>query len=54
MIFRRPGILTPARTLPAAARRELAEELGVTGEEPEFLFAHAQRISRRLPWKAVP
>ena len=23
----------------AAARRELAEELGVTGEEPEFLFA---------------
>ena len=29
----------PGEDFAAAARRELAEELGVTGEEPEFLFA---------------
>ena len=39
MIFRRPGYLDPGEDFAAAARRELAEELGVTGEEPEFLFA---------------
>ena len=33
------GHLDPGEDFAAAARRELAEELGVTGEEPEFLFA---------------
>lgn len=33
------GHLDPAEDFAAAARRELAEELGVTGKEPEFLFA---------------
>ena len=38
MIFRRPGILTLVKEVwpPIIA---LAEELGVTGKEPEFLFA---------------
>ena len=40
------GVLAAGETYLEAARRELAEELGVTGPEPRFLFKHRYRGRR--------
>ena len=47
------GVLAAGETYPEAARRELAEELGVTGPEPRFLFRHRYRGEENPSWSAL-
>ena len=44
------GVLAAGETYLEAARRELAEELGVTGPEPRFLFKHRYRGRENPSW----
>jgi isopentenyldiphosphate isomerase len=44
------GMVTAGESYPAAARRELAEELGIEGPEPAFLFMHRYRGDRNNAW----
>jgi isopentenyldiphosphate isomerase len=47
------GVLAAGETYPEAARRELAEELGVSGPEPRFLFKHRYRGEENPSWSAL-
>ena len=47
------GVLAAGETYLEAARRELAEELGVTGPAPRFLFKHRYRGSENPSWSAT-
>jgi isopentenyldiphosphate isomerase len=47
------GVLAAGESYPEAARRELAEELGVTGPEPRFLFKHRYRGEENPSWSAL-
>jgi 8-oxo-dGTP pyrophosphatase MutT (NUDIX family) len=47
------GVLAAGETYLEAARRELAEELGVVGPEPRFLFRHRYRGRENPSWSAL-
>ncbi len=47
------GVVESGEPYAAAARRELGEELGIMGPEPEFLFAHLYLGSRNRSWIQV-
>jgi 8-oxo-dGTP pyrophosphatase MutT (NUDIX family) len=47
------GVLAAGETYLEAARRELAEELGVVGPEPRFLFRHRYRGPENPSWSAL-
>jgi isopentenyldiphosphate isomerase len=47
------GVLAAGETYLEAARRELAEELGVVGPEPRFLFRHRYRGLENPSWSAL-
>jgi isopentenyldiphosphate isomerase len=47
------GVLAAGETYLEAARRELAEELGVAGPEPRFLFRHRYRGPENPSWSAL-
>jgi 8-oxo-dGTP pyrophosphatase MutT (NUDIX family) len=47
------GVLAAGETYLEAARRELAEELGVVGPEPRFLFRHRYRGEENPSWSAL-
>ena len=47
------GVLAAGETYPEAARRELAEELGVAGPEPRFVFKHRYRGEDNPSWSAL-
>jgi 8-oxo-dGTP pyrophosphatase MutT (NUDIX family) len=47
------GVLATGETYLEAARRELAEELGVVGPEPRFLFKHHYRGSENPSWSSL-
>jgi isopentenyldiphosphate isomerase len=47
------GVLAAGETYLDAARRELAEELGVVGPEPRFLFRHRYRGQENPSWSAL-
>jgi 8-oxo-dGTP pyrophosphatase MutT (NUDIX family) len=47
------GVLAAGETYLEAARRELAEELGVVGPEPRFLFRHRYRGQENPSWSAL-
>jgi 8-oxo-dGTP pyrophosphatase MutT (NUDIX family) len=47
------GVLAAGETYLEAARRELAEELGVAGPEPRFLFKHRYRGRENPSWSAT-
>ena len=47
------GVLAAGESYLEAARRELAEELGVVGPEPRFLFKHRYRGSENPSWSAL-
>jgi isopentenyldiphosphate isomerase len=47
------GVLAAGETYLEAARRELAEELGVAGPEPRFLFKHRYRGQENPSWSAL-
>ena len=40
------GVVTSGETYLASARREIAEELGIRGPEPEYMFTHAYEDDR--------
>jgi isopentenyldiphosphate isomerase len=44
------GVVLSGESYPVAARREIDEELGITGVEPEFLFAHLYLGDRNRSW----
>jgi len=44
------GVVTSGEAYDQAARREIAEELGIVGPEPEFLFAHLYLGDRNRSW----
>jgi 8-oxo-dGTP pyrophosphatase MutT (NUDIX family) len=47
------GVLAAGETYLEAARRELAEELGVVGPEPRFLFKHHYTGSENPSWSSL-
>lgn len=47
------GVLAAGETYLEGARRELAEELGVAGPEPRFLFRHRYRGQENPSWSAL-
>jgi 8-oxo-dGTP pyrophosphatase MutT (NUDIX family) len=47
------GVLAAGETYLEGARRELAEELGVVGPEPRFLFRHRYRGRENPSWSAL-
>ncbi len=47
------GVVSSGETYGDAARRELAEELGVSGPEPEYLFTHLYLGDRNRAWIQV-
>ena len=47
------GVLAAGETYLEAARRELAEELGVVGPELRFLFKHRYRGQENPSWSAL-
>jgi 8-oxo-dGTP pyrophosphatase MutT (NUDIX family) len=47
------GVLAAGETYREAAARELAEELGVVGPEPRFLFRHRYRGAENPSWSAL-
>jgi 8-oxo-dGTP pyrophosphatase MutT (NUDIX family) len=47
------GVLAAGETYLEAARRELAEELGVAGPEPRFVFKHRYRGEENPSWSAL-
>jgi len=47
------GVLAADETYLEAARRELAEELGVRGPEPRFVFKHRYRGEDNPSWSAL-
>ena len=47
------GVLAAGETYLEGARRELAEELGVVGPEPRFLFRHRYRGQENPSWSAL-
>src|SRR4029450_5362975 len=47
------GVLAAGETYLEAARRELAEELGVAGPEPRFLFRHRYHGQENPSWRAL-
>jgi 8-oxo-dGTP pyrophosphatase MutT (NUDIX family) len=47
------GVLAAGETYPEAARRELAEELGIVGPEPRFLFKHRYDGRENPSWSAL-
>jgi 8-oxo-dGTP pyrophosphatase MutT (NUDIX family) len=47
------GVLAAGETYLEAARRELAEELGVVGPEPRFLFKHRYLGQENPSWSAL-
>ena len=47
------GVLAAGETYLEAARRELAEELGVAGPEPRFLFRHRYHGHENPSWSAL-
>jgi 8-oxo-dGTP pyrophosphatase MutT (NUDIX family) len=47
------GVIGPGEDPAATAARELAEELGVVGPEPRFLFKHRYRGAENPSWSAV-
>ena len=47
------GVLAAGETYLEAARRELAEELGVAGPEPRFLFRHRYHGQENPSWSAL-
>lgn len=44
------GVVSSGESYEAAARREIAEELGIEGPIPEFLFAHLYLGDRNRSW----
>jgi isopentenyldiphosphate isomerase len=44
------GVVSSGESYLSAARREIAEELGIVGPEPEFLFAHLYLGDRNRSW----
>ncbi len=44
------GVVASGESYEAAARREIAEELGIEGPTPEFLFAHLYLGDRNRSW----
>ncbi len=44
------GVVSSGESYEAAARREIAEELGIEGPNPEFLFAHLYIGDRNRSW----
>jgi len=44
------GVVLAGESYLTAARREIDEELGITGPEPEFLFAHLYQGDRNRSW----
>jgi isopentenyldiphosphate isomerase len=47
------GVVASGERYQDAARRELAEELGIVGPEPSFLFMHRYRGAQVDTWNAV-
>jgi isopentenyldiphosphate isomerase len=47
------GVLAAGETYLEAARRELAEELGIVGPEPRFLFRHRYHGQENPSWSAL-
>ncbi len=47
------GVVASGETYIAAARREIEEELGIAGPEPEFLFTHLYLGDRNRAWIQV-
>jgi isopentenyldiphosphate isomerase len=47
------GMVTAGESYEDTARRELAEELGVQGVDPEFLFKHRYRGEKNNAWISI-
>lgn len=47
------GVVSAGESYAAAAKREIAEELGIVGPEPQFLFYHLYKGPLNHSWVAV-